>query len=115
LNVIVESYVPRAGALPVRAQEEFMRNLKLAAGAAILCSTLVAGATAAVAQEATAANCHEMADQVNAALAANAQSPNYQEAVKEKNNGLSFCTENFFRYGIDHYSHALTLLGVNKS
>src|ERR1700733_5215937 len=96
-------------------QEEFMRNLKLAAGAAILCSTLVAGATSAMADWATAANCHDMAEQVKSALAANAQSPNYQEAEKERSNGLSFCSESFYQYGINHYSHALTLLGVTKS
>jgi len=56
-----------------------------------------------------------MAEQVKAALAANAQSPNYQEAAKEQSNGLSFCTESFYQYGINHYSHALTLLGANKS
>jgi hypothetical protein len=59
-----------------------MRNLKLATGVAVLCSVLAASATSAVAQDATAANCHNKAEQVNAALAANAQSPNYQEAVK---------------------------------
>ena len=56
-----------------------------------------------------------MADQVKAALAANAQSPNYQEAVKEKQNGQSFCTESFYQYGVNHYSHALQLLGASKN
>jgi hypothetical protein len=92
-----------------------MRNLKLAAGVAILCSTLAAATTSALADSATAASCHDMAEQVSAALAANAQSPNYQEAVKEKNNGLSFCTESFYQYGINHYNHALSLLGASKS
>lgn len=92
-----------------------MRNLKLATGVAILCSALTAGATSAMADSATAANCYNMEEQVNAALAANAQSPNYQEAVKEKNNGLSFCTKSFFQYGINHYNHALTLLGASKN
>ena len=92
-----------------------MRNLKLATGVAILCSALMAGATSAMADSATAANCQDMADQVKAALAANAQSPNYQEAVKEKSNGQSFCNESFYQYGINHYSHALQLLGASKS
>ena len=89
-----------------------MRNLKLAAGAAILCSTLVAGAANA---EATSTACFDKAQQVRAALAANPQSPNYQEAVKEQTNGLTFCSGNFYQYGINHYSHALELLGANKS
>jgi outer membrane murein-binding lipoprotein Lpp len=109
----MESYVPRAGALPVRPRRKFMRNLKLAAGAAILCSALVAGAANAASP--TAAGCFDMAQQVKTALAANTQSSNYQEAMKEQNNGLSFCSESFYQYGINHYSHALTLLGVNKS
>jgi hypothetical protein len=90
-----------------------MRNLKLAAGAAIVCSTLIAGA--ANAASATSTGCFDMAEQVKAALAANPQSPNYQEAVQEKNNGLSFCTHDLYQYGINHYSHALTLLGANKN
>jgi hypothetical protein len=101
-----------AGAIP---QEEFMRNLKFATSIAVLCSALVAGSTAAMADSQTAASCHDMAEQVNAALAANAQSPNYQEAVKEKNNGLSFCNESFYQYGINHYSHALALLSASKN
>jgi hypothetical protein len=56
-----------------------------------------------------------MADQVKTALASNSQSPNYQEAVKEKNNGQSFCNESFYQYGINHFSHALQLLGANKN
>jgi hypothetical protein len=90
-----------------------MRNLKLATGVAVLCSVLTAGAANAAAP--TANGCFDMAQQVKVALAANAQSPNYQEAVKEQNNGLSFCNESFYQYGINHYSHALTLLGANKS
>jgi hypothetical protein len=90
-----------------------MRILTLAAGAAILCSTLVAGA--ANAQTATSTACFDMAQQVKAALVANPQSPNYQEAVKEQTNGLTFCSGNFYQYGINHYSHALTLLGANKN
>jgi hypothetical protein len=105
--------------VPVRCrldpQEEFMRNLKLATGVAVLCSVLMAGATAAMADTPTAASCLDMADQVKTALASNSQSPNYQEAVKEKNNGQSFCNESFYQYGINHFSHALQLLGANKN
>jgi hypothetical protein len=87
--------------------------LKLTAAAAILCSTFVAGA--ANATTATANSCFDMAQQVKAALAANAQSPNYQDALKEQNNGQSFCSESFYQYGINHYSRALTLLGASKN
>jgi hypothetical protein len=90
-----------------------MRNLKLATGVAFLCSALAAGAANAAAP--TANGCFDMAQQVKAALASNAQSPNYQEAVKEQNNAQSFCNESFYQYGINHYSHALTLLGASKS
>ena len=92
-----------------------MRNLKLATGVAVLCSTLVAGAASASAQTASVTGCLDMAHQVKAALDANAQSPNYQEAVKEQGYGRDFCTNTFYQSGINHYNHALELLGVNKS
>jgi hypothetical protein len=92
-----------------------MRNLKLATGIAILCSTLVAGAASADSQTASLTGCLDMAHQVKDALAANAQSPNYQEAVKEQGYGRDFCTNTFYQSGINHYNHALELLGASKS
>jgi hypothetical protein len=105
--------------VPVRCrfdpQEEFMRNLKLATGVVLLCSTFVAGAAFADAQTASVTSCLDMAQQVRSALAANAQSPNYQVAVKEQGYGRDFCNNSYYKIGIDHYSHALELLGANKS
>ena len=91
-----------------------MRNLKLAAGVAILCSTLAVGAASADAQTASVSGCLDMAQQVKAALVTNAQSANYQEAVKQQGYGREFCNNSYYRNGIDHYSRALALLGVSK-
>jgi hypothetical protein len=92
-----------------------MRNLKLATGVVLVCSTFVAGAAFADAQTASVTGCLDMAHQVRTALEANAQSPNYQEAVKEQGYGRDFCNNSYYQVGINHYSHALELLGVNKS
>ncbi len=92
-----------------------MRNLKLATSVAILCSMLAAGAASADPQTASLTSCLDVAQQVKSALAANAQSPNYQEAVKEQGYGRDYCTNTFYQSGISHYNHALTLLGANKS
>ena len=91
-----------------------MRNLKLAMGVAILCSTFVGGAAIAAEQTASVTGCLDMAHQVKAALDANAQSPNYLQAVKEQGYGRDFCANSFYQSGISHYNHALELLGVNK-
>jgi hypothetical protein len=98
---------------PLRTQEEFMRFLNLAAGVAVL--SLAAGSAFADSQPATLSGCLAAAHEVKGALDANAQSPNYEDAVAQQRYGLEFCTNNFYAKGIEHYNHALTLLGSNKS
>jgi hypothetical protein len=56
-----------------------------------------------------------MASQVRTALTDNAQSANYQDAVKQQRYGRDFCANSFYKTGVDHYAEALRLLGVSKS
>lgn len=86
-----------------------MRRTKLAAIA--MCATVALAASAANATAASADSCTDMARQVKAALADNAQSANYDAAVKEKSFGRDFCYNSFYQVGIDHYAQALKLLG----
>ncbi len=59
------------------------------------------------------ADCNRLATEVNRALkTANETSPNYDAAQKEKQLGSHFCAVSDFRRGVDRYSHALELLGV---
>lgn len=93
-----------------------MRIGKWAAMAAIVCSGIVVNVAAASATtDATASDCRDAARQVKTALASNQQSPNYSEALKEKNNGSSFCVHEMFADGVTHYNAALKLLGVSKN
>jgi hypothetical protein len=94
-------------------QEDFMRILSLAAGVAVLCTTI--SASSAFADSGSLSGCLDKEHQVKAALAANQQSPNYAAADKEQNYGLQFCTNNFYQQGIDHYNRALALLGTTPS
>jgi hypothetical protein len=89
-----------------------MRILTLAAAAAVVC-TISAGT--AFADEANLTSCVDLAQQARAALTANQQSPNYQAANKEDDYGRQFCSNSFYRQGVDHYSRALSLLGVAPS
>ncbi|MGD0865125.1 MAG: hypothetical protein ABSA49_06175 [Rhizomicrobium sp.] len=91
-----------------------MHKLKLTAGIAVLCTALAASAASADEQTGSVATCLDMAQQVKTALASNAQSANYQEAMREEHNGRDFCSNSFYQTGINHYSHALSLLGVSK-
>jgi hypothetical protein len=88
-----------------------MRFLNLAAGVAVLSASLAASSAFADSQPATLSGCLSAAEQVKSALGANAQSPNYQDAVAQQRYGLEYCTNNFYAQGIEHYNHALALLG----
>jgi hypothetical protein len=107
-------HVSRAAEIaPLRTQEEFMRFLNLAAGVAVL--SLAAGSAFADSQPSTLSGCLAAAHEVRGALDANAQSPNYEDAVAQQRYGQEYCTNNFYAQGIEHYNHALTLLVPNKS
>lgn len=90
-----------------------MRIGKWAAAVAIVTSALIANAAAAT-TEVSASDCRDAAREVKAALASNAQSPNYSDAVREKNNANGFCIHEMYSQGVDHYNNALKLLGANK-
>jgi len=90
-----------------------MRNLKWVAAVAILSGAVSAGS--AFADTADLNSCVDLGQQVKAALAANPQSPNYQAAFSEEKYGRDFCTNSFYQRGVDHYDHALALLGTAPS
>jgi hypothetical protein len=93
-----------------------MRIGKWAAAAAIVLSGVAVNAVAVSATtEATARGCHDAARQLDAALQSNQQSPNYADAVKEKNNAASFCVHEMYSAGMVHYNNALKLLGAGKN
>jgi hypothetical protein len=56
-----------------------------------------------------------MQGEVKTALTSNAQSPNYEDAVKQQRYGVEFCNNGFYQNGVSHYEQALKLLGVEKS
>jgi len=94
-----------------------MRSMKFAAS--VVAVTLGLGMTVASAnaqqQMANVQTCLNVAAQLKTALESNSQSANYESAMKERNNGLSFCNAGFYARGISHYDHALQLLGVAQN
>jgi hypothetical protein len=92
-----------------------MRNHKWIA-IAVLTSAMAFGAGAASAETvaATGGGCAHMAAQVNAAMESNAQSPNLEQARHEKNDAMSFCSNQLYAQGISHYQRALDLLGAKS-
>ena len=93
-----------------------MRNVKWMAGIAILSGALAcAAAPANAADSASLSGCASLQSQVKTALQSNAQSPNYENAVKEQRYGVEFCSNGFYQNGVSHYSEALKLLGVDKT
>src|SRR5580693_1753984 len=95
LNLDKCIHVSRAARVePLKTQEEFMRFLNLAAGVAVL--SLAAGSAFADSQPATVSGCLTAAHEVKGALDANAQSPNYQDAVAQQRYGLEYCNNSFY-------------------
>jgi hypothetical protein len=93
-----------------------MRPLTLTVSAAALCASVALCSLPATAEETgSLSGCQKLAEQVKLALASDAQSSNYDAAVKEKNYGRDFCTNNLYAHGEEHYEQALKLLGVSKS
>jgi hypothetical protein len=90
-----------------------MRKVNLAVLA--VCGMVALGTGAASAAEASADTCMSMAQQVKAALATGQQSANYALAVKEQGFGRDFCYHGIYKTGMDHYTHALSLLGATPS
>lgn len=85
---------------------------------AMCIAALTLGVTVASANAQQVANvesCLSSASQLKTALDANAQSPNYEAAMKERNYALSYCNSGFYAKGVSHYSRALQLLGVAQS
>jgi hypothetical protein len=115
-NMPDRTYLHSAGAMAGLNQEESMRTLSLVASIAVLCGSVAFGAASASAEQtASLSDCVGMAGQVKTALTDNAQSPNYQDAVKQQGYGRDFCGNSFYKTGVDHYAEALRLLGVAKS
>ena len=93
-----------------------MYNLKSFGAAALAGACLALGAMSANAAEAaTSTGCIKSAKEVQAALDANPQSPNYDSAAKEKRNALEFCNSGLYQQGVDRYADALKLLDPAKS
>ncbi len=90
-----------------------MRKVNLAVLA--VCGMVALGTGTASAAEASADTCMSMAQQVKAALATGQQSANYALAVKEQGFGRDFCYHGIYKTGMDHYTHALSLLGATPS
>ena len=86
-------------------------RVALLAGAA--CFTFAMSANAADA--ATRGTCTKTASALQDALNANGQSPNYEEAVKERRAGFEFCQAGMYQKGVDHYSQAMKLLQPLKA
>ena len=78
---------------------------------AAVCLGLIAGTSAAFAQEVTQASCRTMDAQVRSALEAGAQSANHDQALRERNSARDFCAHGFYKVGAQHFSQALKLLG----
>lgn len=72
-------------------------------------------ASAALAEEHGLQGCMHLRKQVMQALDSNQQSPNYDSARAAERAGQEYCQTGVYDQGIKRYSHALQLLGVNKS
>ena len=93
-----------------------MYKLKSIGGAALVCSVLAFNvASASAAEAASLSGCLDQAKQVKTALAANPQSANYSDAVKEQRYGREFCNGGFYEKGVEHFAQALKLLDPAKS
>ncbi|HEY1961231.1 MAG TPA: hypothetical protein VGG69_02345 [Rhizomicrobium sp.] len=82
---------------------------------AVLFLGLFAGTSAAVAAEGTDAICNQLDAQVRTALDASQQSPNRDQAMKERSTGRQFCSHGYYKVGGQHYSEALRLLGASSA
>ena len=93
-----------------------MRHFYRAASISIFSGALaVAASSFAFAQDAKLSTCVDMRNQVNTALADNAQSPKYEDAKKQQQYGTEFCGSGLYQNGVSHYAEALKLLGASKS
>jgi hypothetical protein len=100
----------------LRKEEYVMRLATLTVSAAALCASVALGSLSANAEETgSLSGCQKLASQVKDALASNAQAANYEAALKEKNYGRDFCTNELYARGEEHYEQALKLLGESKS
>ncbi len=90
-----------------------MKVARTAVAAAIF--GLLLGATAAYADD-PAPNelgCRQMAEQIKAAVQANAQSANLDAAKVERGDGSQACRLGYYKLGLWHYKKALALLTGN--
>ncbi|HEX3665744.1 MAG TPA: hypothetical protein VHU23_10980 [Rhizomicrobium sp.] len=93
-----------------------MRLLASTISGAALCVSVALGSFPANAEQTGSfSGCQKLASEVKEALASNAQSANYDAAVKEKDYGRDFCTNELYANGEQHYEQALKLLDGSKS
>jgi len=78
---------------------------------AAVCLGLMAGASAASAQEITESSCRSMDAQVQTALEGNSQSASHDQALQERNSARQYCARGFYKMGTQHFSQALRVLG----
>jgi hypothetical protein len=93
-----------------------MRLATVTLSVAALCTGIALSSVPAAAEDTgSPSSCLKLADQVNQALAANPQSANHEAAVQEKFRGQGFCANGMYGDGVEHYEHALKLLGTSGS
>jgi hypothetical protein len=74
---------------------------------------LLVSTSAALAADPTDSDCRQMDTQVKTALE-NSQSPNRDEAAKERSSALLYCNRGYYKMGAAHFAQALKLLGSEK-
>jgi len=75
----------------------------------------VLSANAAFAAEADDTTCHKLFSQVSQQLNDNPQIGTRDQALRERNLGLQFCTHGYYKVGSDHFANALKLLGAEST
>src|SRR5690242_17914208 len=70
---------------------------------AAVCLGLVAGVSAASAQEVTEAACRSMDAQVQTALEGNTQAANHDQALQERNSARQYCAHGYYKMGTTHF------------
>ncbi len=86
------------------------KSIALVTGACLALGVMSANA----AEAATRVTCTKTGSALQDALNANANSPNYKEAIKERRAGFEFCNAGMYKKGVEHYEQAIKLLQPAK-
>jgi hypothetical protein len=107
-----QPYLTRTGLVCRLQPEEYYMRYSILAGTALSLGLLISS-SAAFAADPTSSDCRQMDSQVRTALETN-QSANHDEAVRERNSALLFCSRGYYKLGAAHFAQALKLLGSEK-